>query len=203
VALAQSWKDDASTAILRIIWDACDLLVSEVLSSVDLNQVDHILELELTQYLAPRMHKVMSGYEPFTPVHKACEFATQMSSQAQPPEYDIAFQWYDNPRSMWPLEAKVIRTEGAVAEYIKEVTDNFLTCRYAPFSSEGAMLGYLVSGEPKKTLLAVASKLCCALSPHPGFRSRDHSVSDHQRTILPHKVNPQQFRCHHMILLLH
>ena len=66
---------------------------------------------------------------------------------------------------MWPLEAQVLKTDGAVSEYIKEINDNFMTCRYAPFSSEGGMLGYLLSGNPDKAFTNIAKKLPC--KPHP------------------------------------
>jgi hypothetical protein len=62
------------------------------------------------------------------------EFETSYSDQAQPPSYDIAFILRVNERIILPLEAKVLPTERAIAKYIKEITGNYLTCRYAPFS---------------------------------------------------------------------
>ena len=101
---------------------------------------------------------------------------------------------------MWPLEAKVLKTDGAVSEYIKEINDNFMTCRYAPFSSEGGMLGYLLSGNPDKAFTNIAKKLPCTLNDHPDFPNRDHKTSDHQRVIPPEKSYPAEFRCHHLLL---
>jgi hypothetical protein len=72
-----------------------------------------------------------------------------MKSRGQPPEYDLAYVLRADERIMWPLEAKVLETDGDVGEYIKDLKNEFLTCRYAPFSSEGAMLAYLLSGKPE------------------------------------------------------
>ncbi|MHC5833845.1 MAG: hypothetical protein ACYT04_000000102060, partial [Nostoc sp.] len=88
--------------------------------------------------------------EPFDVQHEVYEFESRQSAKAQPPQYDIAFILRANDTIIWPLEAKVLISDGAVAEYIKEINGNFLTCRYAPFSSEGGMLGYLFFGDTSK-----------------------------------------------------
>jgi hypothetical protein len=103
---------------------------------------------------------------------------------------------------MWPLEAKVLRTEGSVAEYIKEVRSNFLTCRYSPFSSEAAMLGYLLSGDSQRTFNNIADKGGWRLAPHADFAHHDHRTSDHQRDVPEGKPYPIQFRCHHLVFHL-
>ena len=64
---------------------------------------------------------------------------------------------------MWPIEAKVLRTDGSVAEYVADLRNEFLTCRYAPFSSEGGMVGYLVSGDPEKALKNIGSSAGCRM----------------------------------------
>jgi hypothetical protein len=101
---------------------------------------------------------------------------------------------------MWPLEAKVLRSDGAVAPYVKDIQNEFLTCRYAPFSSEGGMLGYLLSGTPSKVFSSIEAKVHCPLTHHLKFPERDHKISNHKRTVPAGKPYPAVFRCHHLLL---
>jgi hypothetical protein len=103
---------------------------------------------------------------------------------------------------MWPLEAKVLRTDGAVGQYTREITENFLTCRYAPFSGDGAMLGYLLEGEPTRAFENIAIKTPCALEDHPDFYSHYHKISVHERSVPEGKDYPVNFSCHHLIMPL-
>lgn len=202
VALAKSWHPDAVTRLLGFVWEAWDLLRQEVLSDVDCKQADRDLERSVTQYLEPRIHKVMPDDSPFYVQHGAHEFETARRPPAQPPLPDIAFVLWDNERITWPLEAKVLRTDTAVDPYVREIQENFLTCRYGPFSREGGMLGYLVEGDIERVFRTVAAKTPCELKPHPDFADRDHRTSEHARRVPPGKAYPRSFRCHHMILRL-
>jgi hypothetical protein len=201
-ALAKAWQPDAVTQLLGFVWHACDLLREEVLSQIDCTQADRDLERSVTQYLEPRIHKVMPGDSPFYVQHAPHEFETAKLGPGPPPVPDIGFFRLANPRIMWALEAKTLRTDGAVGPYVKELQDNFLRCRYSPFSREGGMLGYLVDGDPKGAFKTMAAKIPCELRPHPGFPDRDHRTSDHLRNIPPGKTYPSEFRCHHLILRL-
>jgi hypothetical protein len=139
-------------------------------------------------------------YEFFDIQHEVYEIESSQSAQAQPPQYDIAFILTANERIIFPLEAKVLKSDSAVGEYIKEIKDNFITCRYAPFSSQGGMLGYLFSGDSNKAFTNIATKVPCTLNDHPDFPTRDHKTSDHQRVVPPGKSYPAEFRCHHLLL---
>ncbi|MGA8428531.1 MAG: hypothetical protein WB729_01825 [Candidatus Sulfotelmatobacter sp.] len=191
-----------SKQFLRFVWEAYDLLQSEVLCDVDLSQATDDLERSITQLLEPRISRVMSGDEPFYVQHGPYEHETREPAPAQPPQYDIAFVLSANPRIMWPLEAKVLTTENAVSEYVKEVKDSFLSCRYAPFVPAAAMLGYLVGGSGSKTLRAIAKKLPCKMRQVGGFESRAHKYSSHERLVPKEKKYPKVFRCHHLIMPL-
>lgn len=202
VAIITTWREDASTFLLRFIWQAYDLLRNEVLSDVDFTQAEDDLERSITQYLEPRIHRVMTGDEPFYVQHSPKEDETRKAPPAQPPLYDIAFALNQNPRIMWPLEAKVLKTESSIAHYIDDIQNQFILCRYAPFSSEGGMLGYLLSGEPAKVFDNIEAKLSCVLHSHLAFFDRDHKISEHNRMVDEWKPYPQKFRCHHLILQL-
>jgi len=202
VALAKAWQPDAVTRLLGFVWRACDLLREEVLSQIDCTQADRDLERSVTQYLEPRIRKVSPDESPFYVQHGPHEFETAKRPPAQPPLPDIAFVLWANERVTWPLEAKTLRTDEAVDEFVSEIRNNFLTCRYAPFSSEGGMLGYLVTGNPASAFDNIAAKIPGELRTHPDFTDRDHRTSDHVRSPPPGKGYPSDFRCHHMILCL-
>jgi hypothetical protein len=102
--------------------------------------------------------------------------------------------------SLWPLEAKVLETPRALAEYERDVREEYLTCRYAPFSSSGAMLGYLISGSALDALANIAKKLGCVLDTVAEFPSRPHRLSNHRRSVPTGKPYPSDFRCHHLVL---
>jgi hypothetical protein len=105
-----------------------------------------------------------------------------------------------NRRVAWPIEAKVLRTDGAVAGYIADVKDPFLTCRYAPFSEGGAMVAYLMSGTPTILFGNIEQKLGVTLDFFPLTRSRPHRISTHSRTPPAGRPYPKHFLCHHIVM---
>lgn len=195
VAIAGIWQKDVSTRLLSFVWIAYDDLRHE--NPASLNPRD---ERNVTQHLESRIRWVMSGYEPYNVQHGPYENETRYSSRAQPPQYDIAFKLIAEECIMWPLEAKVLKNGGALAAYISDVKKQFLKCRYAPFSSEGAMLGYLLSGDTSQAFRNIAARLRCRLESHPAFTIRAHRVSSHVRKVPTGKSYPRKFICHHLLL---
>ena len=199
---ANQWKKDASAILLSFVWKGYDSLSNDILSKINNTQAEDQVERSITQYLTPRIRDAMTGYEPFYVEQGVNEFETREPSPAQPPLYDIAFVLRQNERVMWPLEAKVLKTDGSVNEYVQEIRNNFLTCRYAPFSSQGAMLGYLLSGEPSIALTNIAEKTPCPLKKSPAFPKRNHMISKHVRLVPHGKPYPANFLCHHLIMII-
>ncbi len=199
VLLAKRWRNDAIEILLDFIWRGLDQLRAQHLT-FDANQVNP--EREITQLLAPEIREVMSGAEPYYLEHGPFESETRKPPPAQPRQYDLGFVLRVNRRAIWPIEAKVLKTDGSVGEYVGDVRTMFLTATYAPFSSEAAMLGYLLSGSPETTLARIAEALACVLEPHPRFPDRDHRLSHHMRAIQAGKPYPADFTCHHIIALL-
>jgi hypothetical protein len=173
-----------------------------VLRHIDVTLADEQLERSITQFLTPMIRSCMTGYEPFDIEQGVYEYETRVSASAQPPLYDLAFVLKSNPRIMWPLEAKVLKTDCAVGPYVNELAENFLKCRYAPFSREGAMLGYLLAGHPAHVFAGIASKVPCILADHPDFVSYNHKTSIHKRSASSEKLCSLDFRCHHLIMEL-
>ena len=201
-AALRDLKQAGSTALLTIVWKAYDRFCGEGLAQVECSQKDEDIERDITQLLELRMREAMTGFEPFHVQHGSYEHESRKAAPAQPPQYDIAFVLRSNPRVKWPLEAKVLRTDGGVAEYVKEIRCNFLTCRYSPFSAQAAMLGYLLAGNCETVFVNIAKKGMWELNAHDDFPNRDHRTSDHVREVPEGKNYPMQFRCHHIIFRL-
>jgi hypothetical protein len=196
IASLDGAKDLASVQLLELIWKGYDLLAEE-LAKIDFSAPFDDLERELSQLLEKRIHEVMSGFEPFVIQHSPYERETRRPAPAQPPQYDLAFILRANERVMWPLEAKILPR--ALAQYVEDVQSEYLTCRYGPFSTEGGMLGYVLSGEIEDHFSAIAAQIPAVLVGHPAFVSRPHRVSDHTRTVPPGRSYPAAFRIHHLL----
>jgi len=204
VVLAKTWQPDAIAVLLNLLWKGYDLYQSDVLSKIDLSQADDQLERDITQSLSIYIQMASSGDEPFMIRTEWFEMEGREPSPARPKQYDLAFVWSNPPnvRIIFPIEAKVLRSDKAVSEYVKEITGNYVSYRYAPFSSEGGMIGYLLKGTPKTAFVNIATLVPCTLLDHPDFPSRDHKISDHQRNVPVDKTYPVKFRCHHLLLQL-
>jgi hypothetical protein len=201
--LAKAWKSDASERLLSYIWSGLDKFIAEMLSEIDITGDEEELERSITQDLEPLIRPAIPPYSPFYIQHSPREYETRLPPPAQAPEYDLAFCLHANRRIMWPIEAKVLDTAGRVAEYIKEIHCNFLTCRYSPFSSEAAMLIYLVSGDINQLFNNLEIKIPCTLDIHRSFRNRPHRVSNHTRHVPIGKSYPAQLSLHHLVLRLY
>ena len=94
----------------------------------------------------------------------------------------------------------VLRHERDLAAYLKEIRDNLLTSRYATFSREAAMLGYLLGGDSETTLGYIAARMAEPLLPHPHFLDRPHRVSEHVRDTSADPDVPTAFWCHHLVM---
>lgn len=198
LSLAAAWRKDQAQILLGSVWQGYDQM------RIDAPAVDgRDLERSVTQLLDPRIRQAMTGDEPFYVQHGPFERETMQLPPAQPPQYDLAFVLKADERIMWPMEAKVLETSGTVSEYVKDVQEQFLTCRYAPFSGEGAMLGYLLSGTPDDAFQNIAAKIPCKLENHPGFPSRPQKLSHHGRIVPSGKAYPPALYCHHLILEFH
>jgi hypothetical protein len=188
--------------MLESVWSGYDLLRSDVLDHVDARKSDEDLERIVTQLLEPRIRTTMTGDEPYDIQHGPYEEETRQPPPAQPPQYDLAFVMRANPRLMWPLEAKLVRGTGDVSRYAREIIDNFLTCRYAPFSGEGAMLGYLLVTDTEAYFTSIERAIPCDLFGVPEFSTRPHRRSTHLRKVPTGKKYRSKFTCHHLLMVL-
>lgn len=197
------WPPETVPRMLDLLWTAYDRVKVGKLAHIDLATDDLQLERSVNKLLSSELQRVLhenGGYASYTIGHEYTEEETLDPRSSRPPQYDLAFVWNDDATLMWPCEAKVLKTPGAVAPYLHDVREAFLACVYAPFSSSGAMLGLLASGSPEQALQTVASKLPTTLDKCPFHFDRPHRMSVHARAVPPGKSYPQKFTLHHLIL---
>jgi len=199
-----SMSANALDKMLESVWKGYLSLKDELLEKIDVSQVDEERERSITQLLELHIRDSLTGYEAFYVQHGTFETETKLPGRAQSPAYDLAFILRTNRRIMWPLEAKIMRTPANIAPYVKDINNEFLTGRYAPFSRSAAMLGYLLSGAPENTTENIEKSLEVPLIPHPAFHPRfTHHTSEHRRNLKNETWASGQFTCHHMIMPLY
>lgn len=195
IAHIAGWSADQTAIMLKFVWHAYDSMIA------DMPYVEpRDLERGITQLLERRIQDAMTGDEPYYVQHGPYEHETMAQPPAQPPSYDLAFVLRAEERIMWPIEAKVMETPNQIADYVRDVNNEFITCRYAPFSDAGAMLGYLLSGSANDAFENIGEKLGCNLTNLPALSMRAHRISDHQRKVSTGKAYPPAFRCHHLLM---
>lgn len=195
VAKAAAWMKHPADTLLPLVWTAYGRM------NHDRPMVDgRDLERSISQLLEPRLRDAMSGFEPFYVQHGTFERETMAKPPAQPPEYDLAFVWRADERVIWPLEAKVLETPGRLADYDRDLRKEFLTCRYAPFTASGAMIGYLLSGRAEDALDQIATRIGISLDRLSPEDARPQRVSRHVRPVPQGKTYPAAFTCFHLIL---
>lgn len=199
--IATRWCAGHSRRLLTLVWQAYDLLAANDLDKVAFDAEDEAREESLNYLLTLRIDQC-KGNAPFCVVHQPPEQTKRKRGKGTSPQPDIGFALYEQPRTVWPMEGKVLTHDRDVSAYLTEITKNFVQARYATFSSEGAMLGYLIAGDAETALSQIGNALGCALRNHLEFTQRPHRLSDHRRTNLPHSNSPFDFVCHHLILCL-
>jgi len=199
VILAKRWHPDAIDILLGYVWEGFDKLLAE---AFDVNKTDENLEDDITYAAYCRINDIMPPSSPYQVVHQQPERERRKPS-GQTPSSDLGFRLRGgNVRSHFTIEAKVIPTEGAVSKYVNEIRSNLLTGRYSMFSSEAAMLGYLLSGSPSFTFEAISQSLQSPLYPYPAFKQRQHRYSEHKRQVNNTRILTS-FRCHHLLILFY
>lgn len=199
IELATLWTQSAEANFVDHIWAGFERL-KKTTTSFD----GRDLERSITQLLEAAIDDVMPGEAPYYVQHGPYERETMLAAPAQPPAYDLAFVMRADPRVMWPVEAKVLSSTKALASYLADVREQYLTCRYAPFSASGAMLGYLLEGDAHEALQNIAQRLASSFTETaPINPDRPHRSTVHTPEVPAGKVYPTPFRCHHMVLSFH
>jgi hypothetical protein len=204
--IARTWTPHLVQQMVSAVWAGYNDLQEEILSHIDWEQRFENLERGLTEQLERCIGRRLDANLVVYIGHSQGEEETRASAKAQPPTYDLAFILHADMRLRWPLEAKVLQSDANtitnLGDYIKTFQERLMSCQYAPFSSSGAMLGYLKSGDANTALDRLALRLPAIMTAHPAFPTRAHRTSDHTREVAPEKPYPAQFQCHHMMMPL-
>src|SRR5436853_6460510 len=145
-----TWAQDYSEGIMRKVWEAWDCLQADLIDArVNISRELLDLENSLTGELVRRLRDVISDYAPYFVDRESPERETMKEGGGRPPTYDIAFVLRENETFKWPIEAKVLERDSLASmnDYLGNLSEDFLNCRYAPHSAEGAMIGYLLDGD--------------------------------------------------------
>jgi hypothetical protein len=191
---ASAWRTDGIRRLLGYVWAGYDALRAENPST--LNPMD---ELNLNSHLESWINRKKPQNCPFDIQHTPPELSTRLDSSRPAPAPDFGFFPWSDRRSMFPLEAKVLRTDGELSQYVKALRTRYLECRYAPFCSEGVMIAYLITGVPEQVFTKLGVRLKTPLAQYASFSARPHRVSEHVRKHKRCKPCPKNFSCHHLI----
>jgi hypothetical protein len=199
----KAWPSDAGCVILRRVWAAYDDLDATILSRVDWFRVEDEIERSLTAYHSLKIQERQTGDEPFILHPEMPEFETRQPAPARSKAYDFGFVMRGGDYSMvWPIEAKVLKSDKKLAPYLRDLDNKFLQCKAAPFSHEGALIAYLLAGSPNVVFDGIAVHIGQLLFPSTAFSGRNHRTSNHQRDVPKDKPYPKDFLCHHLVMEL-
>jgi hypothetical protein len=203
-AIANAWSDDVVESLLSLVWEGYDRMKAKILSKVDFSQPLHQLERTLTDAHATEIILLWkanrTGFESFLPKPEMWEPSSIASPSAMPPSYDIGFENVNDPRLRWPVEAKVLARPADVNRYLNDLRLKYLAGIGAPFSTQAALLGYLMDGKVIDAIAAIQSALGVKLKIFAPFAQRKHHNSKHPRSVPGIQSGTvHTFVCHHMI----
>lgn len=196
---AVEWATGIAVQALDWTWRAYDTLCLSVLVRVDFNQPLDQLERDLTRNHFAEIQDLWAretnGESSIEPHSEYPELETRAPAPAKPPAYDIAFVWRANRRIALPIEAKVVKTPAALADYLGD-TDKFASGIAAPMINQGGQIAYLLKGAAPEFFSALNARLSNRLEAVSEFLHRPHQASQHTRT------NHPAIRLHHLVMVL-
>jgi hypothetical protein len=199
------WPEETVPEILHLLWRAYDRLYSTKLSTINLQDADLQLERSVAALLSDEIQDILhedGGYSAYRVSHERWEMETLDPQSNRPPQYDIAFVWRDHEYLKWPCEAKVLKHAKDITAYFRDIQGAFIPCIYSPFSSSAAMLGLLVSGDPKEALRLIESQLGVTMNSHPQHLRRPHRQCALPRKVPLGKKYPTPLTLHHLMFEL-
>lgn len=191
------WAQDMAAVVLDLVWRGYDVLCDKV-GHVDFTEPIEQLERNLTSLHFKAIQRVWAadtgGFSTIHPGHEIPELLSRSTSNAKPPAYDLGFSHPDKDLWKWPVEAKVLTSPNALAEYRKEVDEKFIGGVAAPIVGEGGMIGYLLRGNEQAVFDNLATELGQQFVIWAAFATRPHRTTVHQR------ANAPTLRIHHLVM---
>jgi len=206
-AIADAWPERVVVQMLTLVWEGFDRMKAlrnfcELDFSGDYAQLERSLTDLHMDEITVLYGESGSKFESFVPKHEAWEFEHLTDRRARPPSCDLGFVLLSNRRIRWSVEAKVLRTTTAVADYLGDLQKH-LDGKSSPFSTQAALGAYLIAGRADDLFATIGEELGCEMSPHEEFLTRPHRLSTHRRPtdLLPDRMSAQ-FVCHHLVFTL-
>lgn len=193
-------KGDGVKVMLSYVWAGFDGFKTEILDKNPPPTRDNAdLERDLTEMLYPYINRALPASLPYYLLHEKKE-REQAVPGRQPPEPDLSFILNSNIRVTFPMDAKVLErdTVAAMTDYADTVQNKFVSCVYAPFSKEGAMIAFLLAGSVSTVFQSLSRAMGCTISRSAYIAARNHKTSSHARSAAACKY--KQFRCHHLVM---
>jgi hypothetical protein len=206
-AITEAWPAHVISQILALVWDGFDRLKAlPNFTQLDFTQDYAQLERSLTDLHMLEVTRLwgerFGAFASFIPQHEAWELQAVRGRSARPPSCDLGFVHLSNRRLRWAVEAKVLTSPNAMADYLADL-QKYLDGRSAPFAAESALVAYLISGTSDQVFAAIANKTSCELKQPDGFLHRPHRYSEHERIAdTAAKGVPMRFICHHLVFSL-
>jgi hypothetical protein len=190
-----------SEAIIRLFWQAVSDLARTGIPAAVVDGTPVQRERAVGRAVAHAMHRRRPGNVSFYVIHEDWD-PSSLATPTRPPQPDIGIALLSTGTAIWPIEFKLMPGDAAVAEYTKEYQGNFLTCRYAADTAEGALIACLEAGRPAIALSNIAKALGLMLVPGVSHRptKRYHKMSVASRHVPAGKPYNATIRCHHIVL---
>ena len=198
--LAIAWAESIVEQALDLVWRAFDhVAANELKDSPDLVEMHpEQLERELTQWHTLAVTSLWAqetgGYASFMPGHELHELESRKGGRAMPPSYDFGFVHSGNKRWKLPLEAKLLPSAQALADYLDDIRKKYLPGIAAPWVGECGMVGYLLAGSADEVFKGLSARLSQRMKRIDCFKDRAHRTTTHARQTAP------ALRVHHMMM---
>ena len=146
-AIAEAWPAHLIAQMLTLVWTGFDRLKAlPNFTQLDFTRDYPQLERSLTdlhmQEITLLWRNGSSAFESFIPLHEPWELQAVASRSARPPSCDLGFVLLSNRRLRWAVEAKLLESPDAIADYLRDL-QKYLDGRSAPFATESALAAYL------------------------------------------------------------
>ena len=197
--LAVEWAEAIVEEAMGLVWCAFDhMQQNELGEPLEFDGRPDQLERELTQLHAQSVTIVWAqrsgGFPSFVPGQELREFVSRKGGKAMPPSYDMGFAHLRHKHWILPVEAKVLPSSRALAEYMKDVELKYIGGVKAPMVGECGMIGYLIAGSCDDVFVGLTMRLGQQLLRLEPFEKREHRTSSHERAACP------RLRIHHMVM---
>lgn len=197
--LGRDWASDNEEVFIGLLLAGIDALHAELNSMKipgEVTEVERMLMAKLFKHVQSAWR--LSSFISFFPHHELPEGASIPAGRGRPPSYDLCFVNYANDAVAWPIEGKVLAAPGKLSDYLDSISSRFLSGKYAPFSTSGAMLAFLTSGVLSEIFDEIESQSGISLNRQDPRCGCEISTSMHIRIQRLRETTPEGLKLYHV-----